>query len=862
MDLLTMMTYISLFSSAGIGCYGFKQAGFECIATNELIARRLEIQKANNKCKYDTGYICGDIANSENQQKLYDEILLWNKKENITSVDVIIATPPCQGMSVANHKKKENEILRNSLVIESIKIIQKVKPKVFIFENVPAFMKTLCTDVDGQNKTISEAIMHNLGPLYSYTSQIINFKNFGACSSRQRTLIIGVSNEFANEISPYDLFPDNQAEVTLRETIGHLPPLKQMGEINSEDIYHFFRVYPNHMREWIKDIKEGQSAFENEELHKKPHQIINGQLVINKQKNGDKYRRQFWDKVGPCVHTRNDQLASQNTIHPTDDRVFSIRELMKMMTIPDNFKWVSTDFSTLNSLSENEKKAFLKKEEIKIRQSLGEAVPTIIFESIANKIKKNIKNKCYNTSQLKKIIEQNNLVDVTSLCNFITTNPLSLSFSTLGRLAELSNTNRTDNAAYYTCKTLLTEIVKILPDFEKKNIKILEPSVGVGNFIPFLLHKYINKNVDLYVVDIDNHSLTILKILLNTLIIPHTFKIHFINADFLQYNFNDKFDLIIGNPPFYKMTNKDKNFLKIYKQGAINQETNNICSFFLDKSLLLGDNVIFILPKSIINTPEFAITRQYLANMAVQHILDFGEKGFPGVLVETIALAINKNISPKETHVFSLMKHIELNQKQSYIMDETFPYWIIYRNAFFDNISKKMIFNVFNVFRDRQITNNVISNFGEIFIIKSRNIKDDGQGIINIGGYDSYIDQITAQKYSVYEYLNRDDVFLTPNMTYKPRVIQKPKGVLVNGSVAILIPKKLSEKNNYKNSLLQLNTSRENNSFSITEKQRQYFSSQEYREFYQIARNYQTRSLNIDSNSVFFLGLLQEEKRK
>ena len=51
-----MMTYISLFSSAGGGCYGFKLEGFECIATNELIARRLEVQKYNHKCKYDSGY--------------------------------------------------------------------------------------------------------------------------------------------------------------------------------------------------------------------------------------------------------------------------------------------------------------------------------------------------------------------------------------------------------------------------------------------------------------------------------------------------------------------------------------------------------------------------------------------------------------------------------------------------------------------------------------------------------------------------------------------------------------------------------------------------------------------------------------
>ena len=119
-----MKTYISLFSSAGIGCYGFKMEGFECIATNEIIERRLGIQKSNNKCKYSTGYICGDITKDETKKQLYDEIDFWKAKEKIKKVDVVIATPPCQGMSVANHKKTDTEIVRNSLVVESIKIIK------------------------------------------------------------------------------------------------------------------------------------------------------------------------------------------------------------------------------------------------------------------------------------------------------------------------------------------------------------------------------------------------------------------------------------------------------------------------------------------------------------------------------------------------------------------------------------------------------------------------------------------------------------------------------------------------------------------------------------------------------------------
>ena len=394
-------TYISLFSSAGVGCYGFKLEGFECVATNELISRRLEIQKFNSKCKYLSGYICDDITKDETKNKILAEIDLWKHKEGLKRIDVLIATPPCQGMSVANHKKNDSEIGRNSLVIESIKIILTIKPRFFIFENVPAFMKTICMDVDGNDKPIAEAIRKNLGEEYSYASKVINFKNHGACSSRQRTIVIGVAKDIADDISPLELFPDLENEKTLRQVIGHLPSLSTMGEISPNDIYHSFRPYPIHMREWISSLQEGESAFDNKEDKKKPHQIINGKLVINQQKNGDKYRRQFWDRVGPCIHTRNDQLASQNTIHPSDDRVFSIRELMLMMTVPDSFRWVDKELQQLNKLSFTEKSALLKKESIKIRQSLGEAVPTEIFRAIARKIKNNIQHPPYGREKIK-----------------------------------------------------------------------------------------------------------------------------------------------------------------------------------------------------------------------------------------------------------------------------------------------------------------------------------------------------------------------------------------------------------------------------------------------------------------------------
>ena len=85
--------------------------------------------------------------------------------------------------------------------------------------------------------------------------------------------------------------------------------------------------------------------------------------------------------------------------------------------------------------------------------------------------------------------------------------------------------------------------------------------------------------------------------------------------------------------------------------------------------------------------------------------------------------------------------------------------------------------------------------------------------------------------------MGNQNVYLTPNMTYKPRVMCNSGNVVVNGSVAVLIPKE---------------------KMALSERQMEYFSSAEYRKFYQIARNYQTRSLNVDATSVFFYGVLKE----
>ena len=571
------LTYISLFSCAGVGCFGFKKAGFECIATNELIERRLNVQKFNNKCKYESGYICDDITTDETKEKIFTEIDRWEKLGN-DRVDVLIATPPCQGMSVANHKKAENEIIRNSLVVESIHLIQRINPRFFIFENVAAFMKTGCTAPDGSVKAIGDVVYEELSDNYIIASRILNFKNYGSNSSRTRTVVIGVCKEMSEYVSPIELYPMYVNELTLRQVIGDMPKL-EWGEICPTDFYHAFRTYPEDMRCWIHNIKEGQSAFDNEDELKRPHKIVDGVIVPNKQKNGDKYTRQYWDKVAPCIHTRNDQLASQNTVHPEEDRVFSIRELMKIMTIPSDFKWVEQSLEELNALSDKNKRSLLKKEEIKIRQSIGEAVPTEIFYQIASNIKNFMEQEHFTPVLISKTIKEYGLLKPNKLMSFILDNPLNLGSASLARIAELTNSQRENNAAYYTNKYIVNEIYKNLPDIEKDEINILEPSVGVGNFLPFIFKKYEGiRKVNVDVVDIDENNIKILKLLLDKQRIPDNISINYILADTLLKQFDKRYDLVIGNPPFSKL--KAKEAAK-YLKNNINKYTTNTFEFFL-----------------------------------------------------------------------------------------------------------------------------------------------------------------------------------------------------------------------------------------------------------------------------------------
>ena len=223
------MKALSLFANIGVAEAYLDEIGVEVVLANELIKRRADLY---SEIYPKTEMICGDITDN----KTYAAIMNKAKEKK---VEVIIATPPCQGFSRACRNQDENDS-RNLLIMPVISLVKEIKPKYVFIENVPQLLETEVT-IDGDKTLIQDYLSDKLGNQYIICFHQINTENYGVPQSRRRTVIL-LTRRDQNII--WELPEEEENKVTLKDVIGDLPPLDPF--IKDVDEKEFKEIFPKY----------------------------------------------------------------------------------------------------------------------------------------------------------------------------------------------------------------------------------------------------------------------------------------------------------------------------------------------------------------------------------------------------------------------------------------------------------------------------------------------------------------------------------------------------------------------------------------------------------------------------------------
>jgi len=199
----------------------------------------------------------------------------------------------------------------------------------------------------------------------------------------------------------------------------------------------------------------------------------------------------------------------------------------------------------------------------------------------------------------------------------------------------ISKDEKKNNGIYFTPPSTIEKNLEILKQMGTEVRKILEPSCGSCEYVRQLIEVY--PDAELTAIE---YNRTIYEKMKSTYSI--------MCEDYLKFETQEKYDLIIGNPPYYVL---EKSSVDSYYEGYYDGRPNIFILFIIKSLCLLADNGVlsFVLPKSFLNCLYYEKTRKYIHENYLVYDLRGNDDKYIETQQETITLVIQKTAPKPES---------------------------------------------------------------------------------------------------------------------------------------------------------------------------------------------------------------------
>ncbi len=370
------LTAVSLFSGGGLSDAGYLAAGYDLVVQAELEPKRAEIGRSNFP---DSNWIVGDV------RKRVNEIVRAYSAKHDYPPTLLVATPPCQGMSSSNPsrgkratKNAHKNAKKNALLLRIIQVARKLKPRAIVAENVRQIL-THAVYWNGTKRTVVDVLKREL-PEYEFWHMPIDVADYGVPQSRTRAVIVGIrkAEKCVAALRRAQAAPipapthcdgggDNYKPwVTVRQwcEARRYPALDAASEdtASGKDALHNVPWYDAERYRLIADIPKhsGKSAYDNNACPNCGRRVAakdrakcshcdgvlwNRPIVFGRGRPRlikgflSSYRRMRSDRPAATITTNSSHVGSDWKIHPYENRVLSARECADLQTVPRWYKW-------------------------------------------------------------------------------------------------------------------------------------------------------------------------------------------------------------------------------------------------------------------------------------------------------------------------------------------------------------------------------------------------------------------------------------------------------------------------------------------------------------------------------------------